>query len=128
MAVVYTRQVKPGAKAHLAEVDEVCMWTWRPADLANLEANFAALEKLVPGKPIYPGCYMYDFNECKPMPIELMRRQTELGHRWLKAGRIRGMIFLATPNVDVGLEAVDWTREWIRRHSDETLEIVGANR
>ena len=125
MAVVYTRQVKPGAKAHLAEVDEVCMWTWRPADLANLEANFAALEKLVPGKPIYLGCYMYDFHECRPMPVELMRRQTELGHRWLKAGRIRGMIFLATPNVDVGLEAVDWTREWVRTHSDETLEIVG---
>jgi hypothetical protein len=31
------------------------------------------------------------------------------------------MIFLATPNVDVGLEAVDWTRNWIRQTGDEPL-------
>jgi hypothetical protein len=32
------------------------------------------------------------------------------------------MIFLATPNVDVGLEAVEWTRKWISRVGDEELE------
>jgi hypothetical protein len=33
MAVIYTRQVKPGARPHIAEVDQLCMWTWRPDDL-----------------------------------------------------------------------------------------------
>lgn len=114
MAVVYTRQVKPRAKAHVAEVDELCLWTWRPEDLRNLETNLGALEKLAPGKPVYLGCYMYDFHESKPLPVALMKEQVDLGFEWLKAGRIRGMIFLATPNCDVGLEAVDWTRQWIR--------------
>jgi hypothetical protein len=113
MAVVYTGQVKPGAKAHIAEVDQLCLWTWRPADLKNLEANFAALEKLAPGKQLFLGCYMYDFHASKPLPVALMQRQVELGYGWLKAGRIAGMIVLATPNVDVGLEAVEWTRRWI---------------
>jgi hypothetical protein len=32
------------------------------------------------------------------------------------------MVFLATPNVDVGLEAVDWTRQWIAQVGDEDLQ------
>ena len=50
-----TMQVKPQARAHIAEVDELCLWTWRPADLKNLEANFAALEKLAPQKRLFLG-------------------------------------------------------------------------
>lgn len=122
MAVVYTGQISLRAKAHLAEVDQVCLWTWRPADLQDLEGNLTKLEKLVGDKPVFLGCYMYDFNDRRPLPVELMQRQTELGYQWLKAGRIEGMIFLATPNVDVDLEAVNWTRDWIARVGDERLE------
>jgi hypothetical protein len=121
MSVIYTRQIKERAKAHLAEVDQICMWTWRPADLKNLEANFTALERLAPRKQLFLGCYMYDFHESKPLPVELMRGQTERGYEWLQAGRIEGIIFLATANVDVGLEAVEWTRTWIRAHGDQVL-------
>jgi hypothetical protein len=121
MAVVYTGQISPRAKWHLDEVDEICLWTWRPEDLEDLESNLSALEALVPGKPIYQGCYTYDFNTSRPLSVQLMRQQTELGYAWLKAGRIRGMIFLATPNMDVGLEAVEWTRQWIRDVGQQPL-------
>ena len=97
------------------------MWTWRPEDLKHLEANFTALEKIAPGKDLFLGCYMYGFFESKPLPVALMQRQVELGYQWLKAGRIKGIIFLATPNVDVGLEAVEWTRQWIHNHADQPL-------
>ena len=126
LCVIYTRQVKERARAHLAEVDQVCLWTWRPADLKNLEANFVALEKLAPEKQLFLGCYTYDFHERKPMPVDLMRRQVEQGYEWLKAGRIAGIIFLATANVDVGLEAVEWTRAWIQAHGDERLRGAAA--
>ncbi|HAK95923.1 MAG TPA: hypothetical protein DCM87_13260 [Planctomycetes bacterium] len=126
MCVIYTRQIKERAKAHLAEVDQICMWTWRPADLEHLEANFAALKKLVPGKQLFLGCYMYDFHESKPLPVALMRRQVEQGHEWIEKGWIEGIIFLATANVDVGLEAVDWTREWIRANGDRALRRSAA--
>jgi hypothetical protein len=126
MCVIYTRQIKERAKAHLAEVDQICMWTWRPADLEHLEANFAALKKLVPGKQLFLGCYMYDFHESKPLPVALMRRQVEQGHEWIEKGWIEGIIFLATANVDVGLEAVDGTREWIRANGDRALRRSAA--
>lgn len=95
MAVVYTGQISPRAKWHLDEVDEICLWTWRPAELKDLEANLTALEKLVPGKPIYQACYMYDFDACRPLPVDLMQQQAQTGLRWLRQGRTRGMISVA---------------------------------
>jgi hypothetical protein len=65
---------------------------------------------------------MYDFDACRPLPVELMKQQAQTGLRWLQQGRSRGMIFLATPNVDVGLEAVDWTRRWIATTGDEPVK------
>jgi len=38
------------------------------------------------------------------------------------------MIFLATPNVDVGLKAVDWTRNWIHQTGDEGLDAPTSAR
>ena len=121
MAVIYTAQVCAAAHAHLAEVDQVSLWTWRPADLTNLESNFAALERLVPDKPLFLGCYMFNFSGNKPLPVGLMEQQVALGYRWLKSGRIAGIVFLSTGTVGVGLEAVDWTRDWIRQHGPEPL-------
>jgi hypothetical protein len=121
-AVVYARQISQWLKPYLDEVDQVSLWTWRPADLDRLTENLAALEKLIPGKPVLLGCYMYDFDQRRPLTVERMKMQVETGHRWLREGRIAAMIFLATPNVDVGLEAVEWTREWVRRVGDEELE------
>lgn len=122
MAVIYTGQVKSGARAHLAEVDQICLWTWRPADLVNLEANFEALERLAPDKELFLGCYMFDFHKNKPLPVSLMQRQVEVGRQLLTSRRIEGIIFLSTGTVGAGLEAVDWTREWIRAHGDQPLK------
>ena len=121
-AVVYVRQISPRLKPYLDEVDQVSLWTWRPADLDHLEQNLTTLERLIPGKSVLLGCYMYDFDQPKPLPVERMRKQVDLGCRWLREGRIAGMIFLATPNVDVGLEAVEWTRKWIAQVGDQPLE------
>ena len=123
MAVVYTGQISPRAQAHIDQVDQVCMWTWRPEDLKHLETNFANLEKLVGDKPIFLGCYMAETlpRQKKPLPVKLMKQQTELGYQWLRQGRIKGMIFLASPICDLNLESVEWTRQWIRRVSDQAL-------
>ena len=127
MCVVYTAQVKPGARAHLEEVDQICLWTWRPHDLKNLQANFTALERLAPDKQLFLGCYMFNFSLNKPLPVPLMQKQVELGYQWLRSGRIQGIIFLSTGTVGAGLEAVDWTRQWIRAHGDEPLPAAAAH-
>ncbi len=124
MAVVYTGQISPRAQAHIDQVDQVVMWTWRPDDLKHLETNFANLENMVGEKPIFLGCYMFSFGDNKPLPVELMKWQTELGYQWLLEGRIQGMIFIASPICDVDLKSVEWTRQWIRRVGDQALPTV----
>jgi hypothetical protein len=55
------------------------------------------------------------------MPLDLMQHQCELGLRWLRQGRIGGMIFLASCLCDLDLEAVMWTRDWLSQEGDEQL-------
>ena len=47
--------------------------------------------------------------------------QCETALRWLHAGRIEGMIFLASCICDMELQTVEWTREWIASVGDEML-------
>jgi hypothetical protein len=64
---------------------------------------------------------MWDYGAQRPMPIPAMRRQCELGLRWLHEGRIEGMIFLASCICDLGLDAVEWTRAWIAEVADQPV-------
>jgi hypothetical protein len=111
--VVYTHQISPRILPHVNRVDKVAMWTWRSEDLGNLEANFEKLRRIVPSKPILLGCYLFDYGNNKPMTVDRMRRQCEFGLKWLREGKIEGMIFLASNVCDMNLPAVEWTRQWI---------------
>ena len=59
---------------------------------------------------------MWDYGDRKPIPVEVMERQCEAGLKWLREGRIEGIIFLPTCICDMELEAVEWTRRWIASH------------
>ena len=120
--VVYTNQIDPGIVPILKDVDVVLFWTWRAADLKHLEANFRRLKELLPGKRVVLGCYLWDFSNAQPMPLDEMKKQSELGLKWLKAGEIEGMVFLGTNIMDKNLKTVEWTREWIKRVGDEKLK------
>ena len=111
---LYTHQILPQFREHLALCDVISLWTWKAEDLKDLEANFRKLKELCPDHELLLGCYMWDFGVKQPMPLDQMKRQCELGLEWLKKGDIQGMIFLATNICDIELETVKWTREWIR--------------
>ena len=89
-------------------------WTWKGEQLAQLEHNLPRVQELAPGKRIMLGCYLWDYGAGKPMPLELMQHQCRLGLQWIKEGKVQGMVFLASCICDLGLEAVEWTRDWIR--------------
>lgn len=121
-AVLYDHQLDMPVADHLAECDVVSYWTWKGADLGDLAANFARAAKLAPKARKVLGLYMFDFGQNRAMPVDLMRKQTELGLEWLREGRIEGMIFLASCICDVGLESVEWTREWIQKTGGTKLK------
>jgi hypothetical protein len=125
---LYTHQLKKGILPYLKHCDVVSLWTWRASDLARLEENFAQCKRLLPGKRILLGLYMWDFGTRRPMPPELMKKQCTLALKWLREGRIEGMIFLATNICDLDLEAVNWSRSWIAKVGGQPLVSARSER
>lgn len=111
--VVYSHQLHLPLAGHLAHCDKITFWTWRSDDLKDLEGNFERLEKMAPRHGKLLGLYLWDYGAKRPMPLERMKRQCELGLGWLKEKRLEGMIFLANTVCDLELESVEWTRKWI---------------
>ena len=67
------------------------------------------------------GCYMWDFQAGREMPIEVMEYQCSQGLEWLLEGEIEGMVFLASNLCDLDLPTVDWTRRWVAEHAERTI-------
>lgn len=120
--VLYDHQLQHPVEAYLAACDVVTFWTWTSERLVSLEENFNRFEQIAPSCRKVLGCYMYDYGNSKPMPVGLMEHQCELGLRWLREGRIDGMIFLASCICDLELETVEWTRRWIQEVGDNPLD------
>lgn len=119
--VLYNHQLTLPVEEHLSLCDKVAFWTWKAHDLKDLERNFEVAEKKAPSCGKVLGCYMWDYGEKVPMPLDQMKMQCETGLRWLREGRIEGMIFLASCICDLEIETVEWTRDWIAEVGDEHL-------
>ena len=118
---LYEKQFDLPIRDYLELIDVITLWTWNSSDLANLESNLKRAEQVAPGKKIMLGCYVVDYGRKKGIPIPSMKLQCETGLRWLREGRIEGMIFLGNTTMDLDLESVEWTRDWIRKVGDTKL-------
>jgi hypothetical protein len=118
---LYTHQLDQPLTPYLAQCDHISLWTWKARDLVDMQANLAKLEELAPHSRKLLGLYMWDYGTSKPMPLDLMQMQAETGLRWLREGRVDGLIFLASCICDLELEAVEWSRAWIARAGEQTL-------
>lgn len=120
-AVVYVKELLENRKPYFAACDVLQMWTWHSEDLLNLEENLAKLKELAPGKKIFVGCYMWDYgNKCE-MPEEKMQLQLDTYYKWLKEGKIEGVVFCSNCCADLGLKASDMVRDFVRIHGDEEI-------
>lgn len=111
--VVYEHQLAHSLLPYLELLDTITYWIWDARKLPDLPCRFAALEALAPRARKVLGCYLWDYGRKAPLPLDLIRRHCELGLEWLRAGRIDGMIFLASCLCDLELEAVAWVRQWV---------------
>ena len=118
---LYTHQLNPAIRRHLDMCDVVSFWSWTADELAKLPENFAKYREIAPNKRTLLGIYMWDFGLGKPLPMDLMKMQCDMGLKWLKNGTIEGMIFLASNICDMNIEAVEYSKKWIAEHGKETL-------
>jgi len=118
---LYARQLNLPIREHLKQCDVVTLWIWHAKEIDNLKQNLERAKKLASSSHIVLGCYMWDYGGKKPMSISLMKKQCQIGLRWLQERRIEGMIFLASCICDLKLEAVEWTRKWIQEVGEENI-------
>ena len=119
--VLYTHQLDLPVGPLLEYCDKITLWTWKHQDLAGLDRDFRRLEQLAPKHGKLLGLYMWDFGNKGPMPVRWMKHQCELGLKWLREGRVEGLVFLANSVADLDLEAVEWSRRWIAEVGDQEL-------
>lgn len=119
--VLYQHQMELPVQSHLELCDKITFWTWKSEDLNNLEQSFERLEQIAPRQRKLLGCYLWDYGNRAPMPLDLMKKQCALGRTWLHEGRIEGMIFLGSNVCDVELETVAYARQWIATTGVEPL-------
>jgi len=119
--VWYTHQLDLPVGEHLKYCDKITLWTWNSKDLQNLEDNFKRLEQLAPDHGKLLGCYTWDYPNKQTVPLELMKKQCELGLRWLREDRIEGIIFLANTTGDFEVPAWEFARQWIAKVGDQPL-------
>ena len=117
----YTTLLKLPLDDYLKLLDGVTFWTWKPEDLVNLASNVAQVKEVATHLKVILGCYLVDFTKKVSIPIPAMQRQCEFGLEALKQKQIEGMMFLSNGVMDVGFEAVDWTREWIQKVGDTRI-------
>jgi hypothetical protein len=120
-ATLYVTQLDLPLRDYLEGIDVVTLWTGNPAELANLEANLRKADALAPKARKMLGCYMVDYGRKQGLPVASMKLQCETGLRWLREGRIEGMVFLGNTTMDLGFESVEWTRAWIEEVGDTKL-------
>jgi hypothetical protein len=123
----YARQLKLPITEYLKLIDVITLWMWKPEELANVDSYLTNLEQMVPGCRKMVGVYTTALQENRSppwtsMPISLMKKQCEQALGWLRRGRIEGIIVYGGTTLDLRYEAVDWTREWIRKVADSSCD------
>lgn len=111
---LYRPELNDQLLPRLQEFDVVTFWTWYGNELANLERNLDTVISMLPGKRMMAGCYLWDYGNKRPLPPELMEHQCQVYLDYLQRGKIDGIIVCSNCIADLGIEAVDWMRRWIR--------------
>ncbi len=122
--VWYKRGLAADVDDYLKIFDVITFWNMRAsAELAELDNDIAQVVRRTPGKRRLAGCYMWNYGQGKPLTIPEIKAQCEKYYGWIQKGYIEGIIFCSNCCADLGLEAVEWTRDWIKKVGDETVPV-----
>jgi hypothetical protein len=116
----YSRFMPLPLDDYLALIDVVTLWS-AAADIPHLDVTLDQLDRQMPGKRLMLGLYMFDYAARAPLPLDMMKLQCETGLRWLRDGRIEGLIFLGNTVMDLDFPSVEWARQWVAEIGDEKL-------
>ena len=119
--VWYSYQLDYAVQEYLDLADVITLWVWEGSHLRDQDVHIAKVLERTPNKRRFAGCYLWNYGESKPLSVDDMRSQCETYLDWIRRGWIEGIIFCSNCICDIGLETVDWTRNWIAEAGDEVI-------
>lgn len=114
--VWYTHQLNYELTDYIELFDVVTLWEWKGTNLMELDSNIHKFIDKTPRKRRLIGCYMWNFGEKTPITIPQMEHQLQVCYKWIETGKIEGIVLCANTVVDIGLESVEYTRNWISKY------------
>jgi hypothetical protein len=111
----------PNIAAYLREFDVITYWTWKGCELSRIEQNLSRIREMAPNARILCGCYMWNYGESCALTREQMEYQTDLYLRLMQKGEIEGIVVCSNCIADLGIENVEYMREWIEAHKNDVL-------
>jgi hypothetical protein len=108
----------PDISEYLKLVDGISFWVWHGRDLERLDECTAQCHEMSGGKPQITGLYFYDFGVGKQLTPDQMVMQLETGARLVESGASEGICLLGSPIMDIGLDTIDVTKNWLDRNGD----------
>ncbi len=120
--VWYKRQLEFDIDDYLKEFDVITYWNMKtPAEFDELGDDLARMVERTPGKRRLTGCYIWNYGEGKPLTVDQLRKECFTYYDLMKKGRSEGIVFCGNCCADLGLEAVEWLRGWIREAGEEEI-------
>lgn len=120
--VWYKRQLAFEIDDYLKEFDVITYWNMRtPAERAAHREDLARMIERTPGKRRLTGCYIWNYGAGKPLTTEELRYECQTYYDLIKKGLSEGIVFCGNCCADLGLEAVEWLRGWIREAGEEEI-------
>ena len=117
----YNLEQIPNVKEWLDEFDVITLWVWRASNLPKIEEYYKQLRAIAPDKRIVAGMFMYNYGERRPMTVADMEFQADFYLRSMKEGWLDGIMVCGNPVCDLGLDSVEWTRNWIQAHKNDVF-------
>lgn len=114
-SVIYEIDFKHPIKSRAKEFDVTTFWTWKAENLNNIKENFKYIKDLTDGSRLMMGAYMFDYGNQKLMPDYQMEMQLDFIAEKYALGEIEGMVLCSNCIADLGLSAVDVTKNWINK-------------
>jgi len=119
--VLYDTNLDKPITEHLAEFDGVGYCTWLGDDLPKFDEDFRKARELAKGKRLIVGCYLYNYGQFREFKAADMEMQLEKFAGLIREGVSEGITLCSNCVADLGFEAVEYTKQWLKEHGDELI-------
>lgn len=120
-ATCYVEQLNTYPVDTFDDVDVLTIWSMHNGTKERYEANFKKYEEAFPHKRKVMGVYLYDYVNRDCIDLDNFKMQCETSLKWLKEGRLDGIIFLTNCTMGIKLETEKWLRGWIDEVGEDIL-------